>query len=242
MAETLEGKVAIVTGASSGVGRAVARLLAANGVRTVLVARSRERLESLEAELGSDSLAVPADLANPEDVDTMIRTVRDRLGPVDILHANAGLFATGPAVDEDPDHWDRLLAVNVNSVFRAVRRVLPEMIERRSGDIIVTSSIAGHRMMQMEPVYSASKHAVQAFVHAIRAQTAKHNIRVGAIAPGTVLNELWGITEQEEIDRRVAERSGITSEDVAEAVLFMLTRPNHVTIRDMVILPQGQEI
>ena len=242
MSRNLDGQVAIVTGASSGVGRAVARLLAARRVRTALVARSRDKLETLEAELGPGCLAVQTDLAIPDEVDRMVATVRERLGPIDILHANAGLFMTGPAIDENPDDWDKLLAVNVNSVFRAVHRVLPDMIERRTGDIIVTSSIAGHRMMQMEPVYSASKHAVQAFVRAIRAQTAKHNIRVGAIAPGTVLNELWGITEQAEIDRRVAEHSGITSEDVAEAVLFMLTRPDHVTIRDMVMLPQGQEI
>lgn len=242
MAKDLHGKVAIITGASSGVGCAVARLLAANGVRTGLVARSADKLDALAAELAEPCLAVPTDLANPDEVDRMIEKIRRKFGPVDILHANAGLFTTGPAIDEDPDDWDQLLKVNVNSVFRAVRRVLPEMIERRSGDIIVTSSIAGHRMMQMEPVYSASKHAIQAFVHSMRAQTAKHNIRVGAIAPGTILNELWGITDQAEIDRRVAEHSGVTSEDVAEAILFMLTRPDHVTIRDLVILPQAQEI
>ena len=173
MSRNLDGKVAIVTGASSGIGRAVARLLAARRVRIALVARSRDRLEALQAELGPESLAVPTDLAIPDEVDRMAATVRDQLGPVDILHANAGFFMTGPLVDEDPDDWDRLVSVNVNSVFRAVRRVLPDMIERRIGDIIVTSSIAGHRMMQMEPVYSASKHAIQAFVHAIRAQTAK---------------------------------------------------------------------
>ena len=96
-----------------------------------------------------------------------------------------------------------MLAVNVNSVFRAVRAVLPHMIAQRSGDICVTSSIAGHQAMQSEPVYSASKHALQTFVHAVRRQIAPHNIRIGAISPGTVLNELWGYNEKADIDRRV---------------------------------------
>ena len=96
--------------------------------------------------------------------------------------------------------------------------------------------------MQSEPVYSASKHALQTFVHAVRRQIAPHNIRIGAISPGTVLNELWGFNEKTDIDRRVETHDGLRSEDVAEACLWMLTRPPHVTIRDIVILPQNQDI
>lgn len=242
MQQTVENRVALVTGASSGVGRALARMLVANGARVALAARSADKLEALAEELGKNALAIPTDLSAPAAVDRMVETARDRFGRIDILMANAGLFETGPAIEGDPDDWDTLLAVNVNSVFRAVRAVLPQMIADRSGDIIVTSSIAGHRMMPTEPVYSASKHAVQAFVHSVRNQVASHNVRVGSIAPGTILNELWGITEQAEIDRRVADHSGLRSEDIADACLFMLTRPANVSIRDMVILPQGQEI
>jgi ribitol 2-dehydrogenase len=135
-----------------------------------------------------------------------------------------------------------MLAVNVNSVFRLIRELLPQMMARKAGDIIVTSSIAGHQVLRMEAVYSASKHAVQAFVHSLRRQVAPHGIRVGAVAPGTVLNELWGYRDAAAIGARVQERTGLRSEDVAEAVLFMLSRPAHVTIRDLVILPQGQDI
>ena len=135
-----------------------------------------------------------------------------------------------------------MIAVNVNSVFRSVRAVLPEMIARRSGDIVVTSSIAGHQAMRLEPVYSATKHAVQTFVHGVRRQIAPHNVRIGAVAPGTVLNELWGLTDPAEVDRRAGLREGLRSEDVAEACLWMLTRPPNVTIRDLVILPQNQDI
>ena len=129
-----------------------------------------------------------------------------------------------------------------DAVFRTVHAVLPGMIARRSGDIVVTSSVSGHQAIQWEPVYSASKHAVQSFVHGVRRQIAPHNVRIGSLAPGMVLNELWGITDPAEIERRVAERGGLRSEDVAEALLFMLTRPPNVTIRDLVMLPQNQDI
>ena len=116
------------------------------------------------------------------------------------------------------------------------------MIERRSGDIIVTSSVSGHQAIQWEPVYSATKHAVQSFVHGVRRQAGPHNVRVGAVAPGIVLNSLWGMTDPAEIERQVAAHAGLRNEDVAEAILFMLTRPPHVTIRDLVMLPQNQDI
>lgn len=156
--------------------------------------------------------------------------------------ANAGVYEPGLAAEGDPDAWDNMLAVNASSVFRAIRGVLPHMIARRSGDVLVTSSIAGHQAMHGEPVYSASKHALQTFVHAVRRQIAPHNIRIGSIAPGTVLNELWGFTELAEIEQAVAKHHGLRSEDVAEACLWMITRPPHVTIRDLVLLPQNQDI
>jgi ribitol 2-dehydrogenase len=130
----------------------------------------------------------------------------------------------------------------VKSVFRAVRAVLPDMIARRSGDIVVTSSISGHQAIHWEPIYSATKHAVQSFVHGVRRQVAKHNVRIGSLAPGMVLNELWGLTDSEEIERRIAAHSGLRNDDVVDALLFMLTRPPHVAIRELVILPQGQDL
>jgi ribitol 2-dehydrogenase len=242
MSQSIRDKVVVVTGASSGIGRAIARLFAAEGAKLSLAARSTGKLESLARELGSDALVLTVDLASPADVDRMIEQTLQRFGRVDVLMANAGAFVPGLAAEGDPDAWDNMLAVNVSSVFRAIRAVLPSMIERQSGDIVVTSSIAGHEVMRNEPAYSASKHAIQTFVHAVRRQVAPHNIRIGAVAPGTVLNELWGLSEPAEIDRRVAKHEGLRSEDVAEACLWMLTRPRHVTIRDLVILPQGQDI
>jgi ribitol 2-dehydrogenase len=243
MAQKLSGKVALVTGASSGIGRAMAQTLAAEGVKLALVGRSAERLQAVAKKLSAvESLVLPADLSRPADVERVAADSLARFGRIDILLANAGLYIPGDVVDGDANAWDELLAVNVNSVFRLIRAVLPQMIERKSGDIIVTSSISGHQAIQWEPVYSASKHAVQSFVHGLRRQVAPHNVRVGAVAPGTVLNELWGYRTPTEIEAKLANHEGLRSEDVAEAVLFMLTRPANVTIRDLVILPQNQDI
>ena len=232
----------IITGASSGIGRAAALRFAAEGLRLALVARSRDRLAAIAGEIGGDPLIVPADLTVPDEVGAVAKAVSDRYGRVDILFANAGSYISGDAVDGDPDAWDKLLQLNVNSVFRLVHAVLPGMIAQRSGDIVVTSSIAGHQAIHWEPVYSASKHAVQSFVHGVRRQVAPHGVKVGSLAPGMVLNELWGITDPADIERRVAQRSGLRSEDVVDALHFMLTRPPNATVRDLVLLPQNQDL
>jgi ribitol 2-dehydrogenase len=239
---SLKNKTMIVTGASSGIGAAVARRFAADGVKLALVARSAERLKALADDIGSECIVLPLDLTKPADIATMVKTTTDRFGPIDILFANAGSYVAGEVASGDPEEWDRVVDINVKSVFRAVRAVLPNMIARRSGDIVVTSSISGHQAIHWEPIYSATKHAVQSFVHGVRRQIANHNVRIGSLAPGMVLNELWGLTDPEEIERRIAAHSGLRNDDVVDALLFMLTRPPHVAIRDLVILPQGQEL
>ncbi|WP_442579764.1 SDR family oxidoreductase [Mesorhizobium sp. ASY16-5R] len=242
MGQDLSGKVVLVTGASSGIGRAMAKTLAAEGVKLALVGRSAERLDAVAAQVGGDALVLAADLTKAGEVDRVVEKTLHRFGRIDILLPNAGLYIPGDVVDGKPDAWDELLSINVNSVFRLVHAVLPGMIERKAGHILVTSSISGHQALHWEPVYSASKHAIQSFVHGLRRQVARHNIRVGAIAPGVVLNELWGYTDPAAIEAKVESREGLRSEDVADAVLYMLTRPANVTIRDLVILPQNQDI
>jgi ribitol 2-dehydrogenase len=163
-------------------------------------------------------------------------------GAIDILVANAGVYVGGDLWESDPEALDRLLTTNVNGVVRTVREVLPHLLERGEGDILVTSSVSGHQAIHWEPVYSASKHALQAFVHTLRRQLIGSGVRMGAIAPGVVLNDLWGVSDADEIEAKVARGEGIRSEDVADAVAYMLTRPRHVTIRDLVILPRDQPI
>jgi ribitol 2-dehydrogenase len=242
LAQSLQGKSVLVTGASSGIGRAAARAFAHEGMRMVLSARSHDKLDALAAELGSNAVVIPADLTVPAEVDRLVAESIRRLDGIDVLFANAGVYVAGQVAQGDADEWDRLLMLNVNSVFRAIRAALPHMQARKSGDILVTSSISAHQALHFEPVYSASKHAVNAFVHGLRRQLIPDNIRVGSIAPGTVLNELWGFHDAAEIDRKVADRTGLRSEDIAEAAVFMLTRPVNVTIRDLVILPQALDI
>ena len=148
----------------------------------------------------------------------------------------------GDVIDGEPDAWDQLISTNVTGVFRLVHAALPHLLSQKSGDILITSSISGHQAIHWEPIYSASKHAIQSFVHGLRRQLLTTGVRVGAVAPGMVLNELWGITDPAEIDRKVAQGAGLRSEDVAEAIIFMLTRPQNVTIRDLVMLPRAQDL
>jgi ribitol 2-dehydrogenase len=238
----LAGKVAIVTGASSGIGRAAARSLVREQCKVVIAGRSADRLKALEAQLGSAALAVPVDLAEGEEIRRLVETTIEHFGRIDILIANAGLFMTGSFADADPDEWSRLIDVNIDAVFRCAHAVLPHMRARGSGDILVMSSIAGVSEMREEPIYSASKHAVQAFVHALRRQVSAAGIRVGAIQPGTVATELWGPVDPTDVAARVAERTVLTPENVADAAIFVLSQPPNVAIRDLVILPQRQDI
>lgn len=242
MGEQLSGKVVLVTGGSSGIGRAMARALDVAGAKVALVGRSASRLADVAAGLKNGALPLSADLTKPVEVDRVVRETVAHFGRIDILLPNAGLYIPGEVAEGDPDAWDELLTINVNSVFRLVRAVLPGMIAQGGGQVLITSSISGHQAIHWEPVYSASKHAIQSFVHGLCRQVARHNIRVGEIAPGVVLNELWGYNDPAAIDAKVASREGLRSEDVADAVLFMLTRPAHVNIRDLVILPQIQDI
>ncbi|MEZ4729402.1 MAG: SDR family oxidoreductase [Caldilineaceae bacterium] len=242
MNHPLMDKVVIITGASSGIGAATARALAPLGCNLVLAARSADKLDALAAELGSKILAVPTDVTVGSDVVQMVEKSVTHFGRIDVLFANAGIYIPGQVAEGNPDEWANLMDVNVDGVFRCVHAVLPHLLAQQSGDILVTSSISGFLDIHWEPIYSASKHAIQGFVHTLRRQVAGSGIRVGAIAPGRTANELWGVNSKTEIDRQVAEHLSLRSEDVAEAVIFMLSRPPHVTIRDLIMLPQNQDL
>jgi ribitol 2-dehydrogenase len=238
----LKGKSVLVTGASSGIGRASARAFAKEGMRVAVSARSTDRLRELVKELGPDAIMLTADLTSAAETDELIRQAIAKLGRLDVLFANAGVYIAGQAADGDPAEWDKLLALNVGSVFRSINRVIPHMRANGGGDILVSSSISAYQAIHFEPVYSASKHALNAFLYGVRRQVIQDKIRVGVIAPATVLNELWGYTDPASIDKKVASREGLRSEDVAEAAVFMLSRPPHVAIRDLVMLPQALDI
>ena len=242
MAQDLSGKVAAITGAASGIGLECARALIAAGVRVVLVDRAEDALKSVCAELGPNAIPLVIDLMKPASVATMMPQILEKAGQLDIFHANAGAYVGGPVLDGDPDTWDRVLNLNINAVFRSIHAVLPHMVERKTGDIIVTSSIAGLVPVVWEPIYTASKHAVQAFVHTVRRQVAPHGLRVGAVQPGPVVTALISDWPKDKLDDELAKGGLIQPVEVAEAVMFMLTRPRNVTIRDLVILPQSNDL
>ncbi len=242
MRQDLSGKVAAVTGAASGIGLECARALLAEGVSVALVDRAGDMLEKLCSELGPNAFPLAIDLTDSASVATMMPRILDRFGKLDIFHANAGAYIGGDVVEGDPDAWDRMLNLNINAAFRSVQAVLPHMVERKTGDIIMTSSIAGLVPVVWEPIYTASKHAVQAFVHTVRRQVAKHGIRVGAVAPGPVITALISDWPQAKLDEAIAAGGLMEATEVAEAVMFMLSRPRNITIRDLVILPLSTDL
>ena len=242
MSQDLTGKIAAITGAASGIGLACARAMAAAGLRVVLVDRDAVKLREACAEIGPAALHLVVNLLDPVSIAGMMPAILEKAGRLDIFHANAGSYVGGEVHAGDPDAWDRMLNLNVNATFRVVHAILPHMIERGSGDIVVTSSVAGVVPVVVEPVYSASKHAVQAFVHTLRRQVMAHGIRVGAVLPGPVVTALLSNWPAEKMADALARGSLMQPEDVAEAVIFMLTRPPTVTIRDLVILPQSLDM
>jgi ribitol 2-dehydrogenase len=242
MPKSLRDQVAVVTGASSGIGLAIAQALAARGARLVLGARSQSKLDEAAAALGEAATAVRTDVTDTAEVEALIGTAIERHGRIDVLIANAGIYTGGDFAAADPAELLALIDTNVGGVVRTVHAALKHMIPAGSGDIVITSSVSGHQVIDWEPVYSASKHAVHALTHGVRRQLVGTGVRIGSVAPGVVLNDLWEVTDATTVADGVAGGTGLRSEDVADAVLYMLTRPSHVNIRDLVILPVNQEI
>ena len=242
MKQDLSGKIAAITGAASGIGLACAKTLLNAGAKVVLIDRAEATLKKICAELGAEAIPLVIDLTDPKSVASMMPKILAQAGQLDIFHANAGSYIGGQVIDGDPDAWDRMLNLNINATFRAVHAVLPHMVERKTGDIILTSSVAGLVPVVWEPIYTASKHAVQAFVHTVRRQVAKYGIRVGAIAPGPVITALIDDWPKDKLEAEIVSGGLIEPTEVAQAVLFMLTRPRNVVIRDLVILPHSTDI
>lgn len=214
----------------------------AAGAKVVLIDRARERLEQLTNELGENAFPLVIDLLKPQEISGMLQGILDAAGGLDIFYANAGAYVGGPIEEGNPDEWDRMLNLNINAAFRTVHAVLPHMIAQKSGDILFTSSIAGVVPVIWEPIYTASKFAVQAFVHTTRRQVAKHGIRVGAVLPGPVVTALIDNWPKEKLEDALANGSLMQPKEVADAVLFMVTRPRNVTVRDLVILPNSVDL
>jgi ribitol 2-dehydrogenase len=242
MSEVLKGKVAAVTGAASGIGLECARAMLSAGAKVVLIDRAEDRLKALCTELGPDAFPLVVELLDGPQVSGIMPRIKELAGDLDIFHANAGAYIGGAVAEGDPDAWDRMLNLNVNAAFRSVHAVLPHMISKGSGDIIFTSSIAGVVPVVWEPIYTASKFAVQAFVHSTRRQISQHGVRIGAVLPGPVVTALLDDWPKSKMEEALAKGSLMQPKEVADCVMFMLTRPRNVTVRDLVIIPNSVDL
>lgn len=238
----LNDKVVAITGAASGIGLACAKACIAEGARVALVDRDAIALERVCADLGEAATPVVTDLLDKNSVAQMLSQILENCGRLDAFHANAGAYIGGDVLEADPDAWDHMLNLNINAAFRSVHAVLPHLAKQGSGDVILTSSVAGMIPVVWEPIYTASKHAVQAFTHTVRRQVAKHGVRVGAIQPGPVVTALLNDWPKAKMEQALAESSLMQPQEVADCVVFMLTRPANVTIRDLVLLPNAVDL
>ena len=168
----LEGQVVAITGGASGIGLACARQCLAAGAQVALVDRDEAALRDVCADLGAGAHPVVTDLLVPDSVAAMLPQILAAAGRLDVFHANAGAYVGGDVLDGNPDQWDMVLNLNINATFRSVHAVLPHLAAQKSGDVILTSSVAGVIPVVWEPIYTASKHAVQAFTHTVRRQMA----------------------------------------------------------------------
>jgi ribitol 2-dehydrogenase len=242
MARELEGKVAVVTGAASGIGLASSEAMLAAGSRVVMVDRDEAALKRLSDQHGAAVIPLVINLLDPKDCASLVPRVLEMAGRLDILHANAGSYVGGDLVDADNAAIDRMLNLNVNVVMKNVHDVLRHMVDRRTGDIIVTSSLAAHFPTPWEPVYASSKWAINCFVQTVRRQVFKHGIRVGSISPGPVITGLLADWPAEKLKEARESGSLLEASEVANVVMFMLTRPRGMTIRDVVMMPTNFDL
>jgi NADP-dependent 3-hydroxy acid dehydrogenase YdfG len=239
---TLAGKTVIVTGASSGIGEATARLLAQHRCNVVLAARREDRLNSLAAELGEGTLAVPTDVTDPTACEELVSRAVGDFGSVDILVANAGLGLYGSIAEADPEDWRRMFEVNVLGVLYVTRAAVRHMFGRGSGDVIFVSSLAGRRVPGADgAVYAATKHALTAVAEGLRMEVHKEGIRVITIEPGLVRTE-FPESSYPSAREYYAQReySPLEAEDIAEAVLYAVEQRPRVSVNEILLRPTEQ--
>jgi NADP-dependent 3-hydroxy acid dehydrogenase YdfG len=239
---TLAGKVAIVTGASSGIGEATARSLAREGCNVVLAARREERLNALAAELGEGALAAPADVRDPAACAALVARSVERFGSLDTLVNNAGLGLYGSVAEGDPEDWRKMFEVNVLGVLYTTRAAVRQMLRQGSGDVVFVSSLAGRRVPRADgTVYAATKHAVNAIAEGLRMDVHEKGIRVINIEPGLVRTE-FPESSHPSAQRYYAEKeyTPLEAEDVANAVVYALDQPPRVSVNEVLVRPTEQ--
>lgn len=248
MAKKLAGKVAIVTGASSGIGEATALALAAEGAAVAIAARRRDRLEALATRIsaqGGTVLSVTADVSDEAQIADLVSKTQAEFGRIDILVNNAGVMLLGMIDGANTEDWRRMININVLGLMYATHAVLPVMKEQGVGHIVNISSVAGRVANAGTGVYNASKWAVGAFSEALRKEVYQNNIRVTIIEPGLVATELpqhiTDVGAKERAANFYGSLKNLDSEDIANAIAYAVTQPPHVNVNEILIRPTEQE-
>ncbi len=237
--QDLTGKVAVITGASSGIGEATARLLVSEGVRVVLVARRRERIAALVEDLGDAAVALTADVGDAAAVASVFAEVEQRFGGLDLLFNNAGLGVNARFEASDPADWKRMIDVNLYGVLHCTQAAIPLMRGRAGAMISSVSSVGGRYGTESWSVYSATKFAVVGFHDALRKELGGEGIRVSVIEPGAVWTE-FGQNVSEAMRERRESLDALTSEDVAQALVYAFAQPPRVLVEEILIRPVKQ--
>jgi NADP-dependent 3-hydroxy acid dehydrogenase YdfG len=252
MTANLTGTVAIVTGASSGIGRSTALHLAAQGASVALVARRKDRLGALVDEVheaGGTALAVPTDIADRAQADAAVEATVEHFGRLDILVNNAGLMLLGPVSITDADEWDRMISINQQGLLYMTKAALPHLQTaasdglRQVADIVNVSSIAGRTATATMGVYNMTKFGVNGFSEALRQELAKSHVRVGVLEPGKVDTELDSHNNDQILSHIEANFGGfrmLDADDIADGITYMVTRPRHTAIGELWIMPTEQ--
>ncbi|WP_225068312.1 SDR family oxidoreductase [Pseudalkalibacillus sp. A8] len=241
------GKVIILTGASSGIGEATAKVLASNGAKVVLAARREERLRNLKLALEKQGGTVEykvTDVTSQEQMEELARFTIDTFGQIDVLINNAGIMPLSFLHEKKVMEWDQMIDVNIKGVLYGIGAVLPYMRKRKQGHIIDVSSVTGHIVRKTWAVYSGTKFAVRAITEALRQEEAENNIRTTIICPGGVRTELVNTISNEEIKKSINEslQIALPPEAIANSILYAISQPEHTAVNEIIVRPTKQEL
>jgi NADP-dependent 3-hydroxy acid dehydrogenase YdfG len=248
MSNNIEGKVVVITGASSGLGEATARLLSAQGAIVVLGARRVDRLRSLADQLtrsGGKALALATDVTHRDQVKNLVDTAVQRFGRIDVMINNAGLMPQAPLERLKVDEWERMIDVNIKGVLYGIAAALPHMQKQKAGHMIFVSSVAGHKVGPGFAVYAATKFAVRALAEGLRQEVKPYNIRTTVISPGAVATELPNSVSESDVAQQIQafyKEIAIPADSFARAVAFAMSQPEDVDVNEIVFRPTRQEL
>jgi NADP-dependent 3-hydroxy acid dehydrogenase YdfG len=248
MTDNIAGKVIVITGASSGMGAAAARHLAAKGANIVVAARRAERIETLVAEItksGGNAVAVATDVTQLDDMQRLVDTAVQTFGRIDVLINNAGIMPLSPLERLKVDEWNQMIDVNLRGVLHGIAAALPYMKEQKSGHIIITASVAAYYVFPGSAVYSATKFALRGLSEGLRREVKPYDIRTTLISPGAVTTELLNHISEQDVqaaNQDYVGKVGIPAESYARMVAFAVSQPEDVDVNEIVFRPTAQEL